>query len=843
MANTRGKSSKVATGIGSDPPKKKGKQPVTASRRKRTAASTTSSVDDAAKVSGLASLASATATTTMAVAKLSTVIAAASSTVTADGILDINANKDDADNFIPSPPRRGKKQKQDALPTPPNSNTKASKSPPKNKQPKPRVCWWYHCPFPYIGQMLVHCSEDGCTRTMHHQCVEEFEKDIGYNDSKDKIPDTFYCHTHHPKREFMEDLIGRSISPVYSDENDGEKKDTQSAVNQNLPLPLPPLLPPLSPPQPHQKHANHCDWWMSDTCCIAPELPLQKCQMEDCNRMVHHLCQNTWHESKQYEPHSIARYCRLHDKLYHIMFPAQAALDVTVDDPISLNAKSDIFYGSSSEAEDPPLCAAGNQCDWAHSEIGCVAHFCPTETCQKESCNVQCHHQCQHEYHAYLKLEVEPIPTYCRYHDPTYSSRHQMAVPAFLLPDNLGTSDEEEKNEDRHGDTAAGDAAKEDAAKEDGGLKDAEKEEETTEEDDGVDDNNSGDDCSEAEIHDAAVEFGGDMDNTIDDLYGVDFIPPLPGAPDGWKPPGPPDGWEYNPGKGVPTEDEIDNPGKWNLYSFAPKIDRSTKMYKGHFTPANAMVVPKDENGERKVGNWKFYYTGWQPDEFDNKTFVRGEARYKNLKPESRKGCLDVNILRKHGLMKDRMTNDALFFYQLLFPIVDPKNSGVDGDVRMPYFTTAAVYTNVYAATSGAGAGMGHSWETVSAPELVRWTACPIRNGAMDGRPSTLPSRWMKGDARFDPFIYDAMSYTRWKLIKRFFKMNNNLTDVKKKGDDGYDPCRKYDLIYKVLVHNMNYVSKRADLDVTVDESTWGFGGYSGDCGQRLLNKPVSRGE
>ena len=32
--------------------------------------------------------------------------------------------------------------------------------------------------------MLVHCSEDGCTRTMHHQCVEEFEKDIGYNDIK-----------------------------------------------------------------------------------------------------------------------------------------------------------------------------------------------------------------------------------------------------------------------------------------------------------------------------------------------------------------------------------------------------------------------------------------------------------------------------------------------------------------------------------------------------------------------------------------------------------------------------------------------------------------------------------
>jgi hypothetical protein len=67
------------------------------------AASTTSPVDDVARVSGLASLASATTTATMAVAKLSTAVAAASSTVATDGILDINGNKDDVDNFIPSP--------------------------------------------------------------------------------------------------------------------------------------------------------------------------------------------------------------------------------------------------------------------------------------------------------------------------------------------------------------------------------------------------------------------------------------------------------------------------------------------------------------------------------------------------------------------------------------------------------------------------------------------------------------------------------------------------------------------------------------------------------------------
>jgi hypothetical protein len=129
----------------------------------------------------------------------------------------------------------------------------------------------------------------------------------------------------------------------------------------------------------------------------------------------------------------------------------------------------------------------------------------------------------------------------------------------------------------------------------------------------------------------------------------------------------------------------------------------------------------EDENGDRVVGGWKFYYTGWTADEFDKRTFVRGDAAWPNLKPVSRRGCLDSDVLRKHGLTKERMMNDALFFYQLLFPIADPKHSGVASDGRMPYFTYAAVFTNVYAATSGAGAGVGHVWETVSAPEMVKW--------------------------------------------------------------------------------------------------------------------------
>jgi hypothetical protein len=41
----------------------------------------------------------------------------------------------------------------------------------------------------------------------------------------------------------------------------------------------------------------------------------------------------------------------------------------------------------------------------------------------------------------------------------------------------------------------------------------------------------------------------------------------------------------------------------------------------------------------------------------------------------------------------------------------------------------------------------------------------------------------------------------------------------------------------------MNYVMGRADLDCTIDKTTWGFSGYSGEAGGRLMNKPVSKGE
>ncbi len=162
-----------------------------------------------------------------------------------------------------------------------------------------------------------------------------------------------------------------------------------------------------------------------------------------------------------------------------------------------------------------------------------------------------------------------------------------------------------------------------------------------------------------------------------------------------------------------------------------------------HKIPAGAIVLPKHPpDGERKVGDWTFHYNGWWPSAFDRETYVRGSAKYGDLKPLEQMGCLDVDVLKKHGLNAKRVKNDPLFFFALLFPICPPSRiegdkcisvNEVEGDTRMPYFSTLAQFTNLYASMSDSGSGMGHEWHPTSTTELVHWSGVPIRHGSLDG--------------------------------------------------------------------------------------------------------------
>jgi hypothetical protein len=196
--------------------------------------------------------------------------------------------------------------------------------------------------------------------------------------------------------------------------------------------------------------------------------------------------------------------------------------------------------------------------------------------------------------------------------------------------------------------------------------------------------------------------------------------------------------------------------------------------------------------------------------------------------------------LRKHRLNGWRMRHDPMFFYQLLFSFCAPSDSGVLDDHWMPFYSNVFVFTNMYAMWKGAGSGYRHEFSLVSIPKLVHWAAVPLWNEALDGKAATLFHRWKEHDPQYDPVIAENITIQQWQQIKHYFKLSMGIEE-KKRDEDGYNPCAKYDYIYCCLVHSMNYATKHADLDCTIDKTTWGFSGCFRDAGGRLMNKPKSK--
>ena len=161
----------------------------------------------------------------------------------------------------------------------------------------------------------------------------------------------------------------------------------------------------------------------------------------------------------------------------------------------------------------------------------------------------------------------------------------------------------------------------------------------------------------------------------------------------------------------------------------------------------------------------------------------------------------------------------------------------------MPYYSSLVQFTNVYATMSESGPDIGHGWKPTTNDEIGHWSGVPVCHGSVDGRPHTIHARWHPNVPHFDPVIADNISNSQWVMIKKYFKFNNNLAEPKREMPN-YNPCSRYDFVYKVMVHNMNYVTRRADSDGTTDESSWGFRGYMGECGGCLIGKKVpNRGQ
>ena len=170
-------------------------------------------------------------------------------------------------------------------------------------------------------------------------------------------------------------------------------------------------------------------------------------------------------------------------------------------------------------------------------------------------------------------------------------------------------------------------------------------------------------------------------------------------------------------------------------------------------------MVPLNDDGKRQASGWEFHYNTWTANDKATAAYSRGGATRVDLKPTSRMGCLDVEVLKKHGLTATRMKNDPMFFYQLLLPICNPTESGITDDHRMSYYSNTTGFTNMYAYWKGAGNGYSHDFQPVSIPEMVQWTGVPVQNGALDGNQSTLQHQWDKPDPRYDSVTAENIAY------------------------------------------------------------------------------------
>ena len=98
----------------------------------------------------------------------------------------------------------------------------------------------------------------------------------------------------------------------------------------------------------------------------------------------------------------------------------------------------------------------------------------------------------------------------------------------------------------------------------------------------------------------------------------------------------------------------------------------------------------------------------------------------------------------------------------------------------------------------------------------MRHDGVVVRDGVRGGSNGALYRRWLSNGSDYDETISVAQTHCRWLQIKRVKKFCNNDT-CPKQGELNYDPTFKYDYIYKCLFHNMNVLSKKAELDLTGD--------------------------
>ena len=92
----------------------------------------------------------------------------------------------------------------------------------------------------------------------------------------------------------------------------------------------------------------------------------------------------------------------------------------------------------------------------------------------------------------------------------------------------------------------------------------------------------------------------------------------------------------------------------------------------------------------------------------------------------------------------------------------------------------------------------------------------------------------------YDEVIANSMRFRQCFDLKATNKLCS-IFEEKKKGEDGYDPTKKYCTIWDVTVYNLNQYIETAGKDVTNNKTTWVNVTYA-EVQYWLVGKKVSKG-
>ena len=92
----------------------------------------------------------------------------------------------------------------------------------------------------------------------------------------------------------------------------------------------------------------------------------------------------------------------------------------------------------------------------------------------------------------------------------------------------------------------------------------------------------------------------------------------------------------------------------------------------------------------------------------------------------------------------------------------------------------------------------------------------------------------------YDSFFFFSQSYLTFLLFLNL--LLRYIDSSRKDRKNEYDVACKFRYIYDCIIHNCNYFTKHASMDLCIDETTWGFGGHGGSIVGNLINKQKNRG-